>query len=118
MSLSDAHYFEEMSVKKYEEIRKLLDSREKKDKLEGMKRLLAMISIGRDASDFFPVRSHLPLHPPALILKSSLRHQNLSQNIFFLFTPFRRLLAGCCEKRGERLAGGEEARLHIPHSLR
>eukprot|EP00961_Rhodomonas_salina_P296540 3936439-Rhodomonas_salina.2 len=54
MSLSDAHYFEEMSVKKYEEIRKLLDSREKKDKLEGMKRLLAMISIGRDASDFFP----------------------------------------------------------------
>ncbi len=55
MSLSDAHYFEEMSVKKYEEIRKLLDSREKKDKLEGMKRLLAMISIGRDASDFFPV---------------------------------------------------------------
>jgi hypothetical protein len=48
MSLSDAHYFEEMGVKKYEEIRPLLDSREKKDKLEGMKRLMAMISIGRD----------------------------------------------------------------------
>ncbi len=46
MSLSDAHYFEEMGVKKYEEIRVLLDSREKKDKLEGMKRLIAMISIG------------------------------------------------------------------------
>ena len=54
MSLSDAHYFEEMGVKKYEEIRPLLDSREKKDKLEGMKRLMAMISIGRDASAFFP----------------------------------------------------------------
>ena len=34
MSLSDAHYFEEMGVKKYEEIHALLDSREKKDKLE------------------------------------------------------------------------------------
>ena len=54
MSLSDAHYFEEMGVKKYEEIHALLDSREKKDKLEGMKRLIAMISIGRDASNFFP----------------------------------------------------------------
>jgi len=54
MSLSDAHYFEEMGVKKYEEIRVLLDSREKKDKLEGMKRLIAMISIGRDASNMFP----------------------------------------------------------------
>jgi AP-3 complex subunit beta len=54
MSLSDAHYFEEMGVKKYEEIHSLLDSREKKDKLEGMKRLIAMISIGRDASNFFP----------------------------------------------------------------
>jgi AP-3 complex subunit beta len=54
MSLSDAHYFEEMGVKKYEEIHALLDSREKKDKLEGMKRLMAMISIGRDASNFFP----------------------------------------------------------------
>jgi hypothetical protein len=29
MSLSDAHYFEEMGVKKYEEIRPLLDSRDK-----------------------------------------------------------------------------------------
>ncbi|EKX35531.1 Adaptor protein complex 3 subunit beta [Guillardia theta CCMP2712] len=54
MSLSDAHYFEEMGVKKYEEIRRLLDSREKKDKLEGMKRLMAMISIGRDASNYYP----------------------------------------------------------------
>ncbi|KAJ1474955.1 hypothetical protein T484DRAFT_1830276 [Baffinella frigidus] len=43
-----------MGVKKYEEIRHLLDSREKKDKMEGMKRLMAMISIGRDASNFFP----------------------------------------------------------------
>ena len=62
MSLSDAHYFEEMGVKKYEEIRVLLDTRENKDKIEGMKRLLAMISIGRDASSFFPdVTSHCPL---------------------------------------------------------
>ena len=53
MSLSDAHYFEEMGVKTYEEIRPLLDSREKKDKLEGMKRLVAMMTIGRDVSQFF-----------------------------------------------------------------
>ena len=42
VSLSDAHYFEEMGVKKFEEIRGLLDSRESKNKLEGMKRLMAV----------------------------------------------------------------------------
>merc|ERR1711998_737973 len=41
-------------VKKFEEIRGLLDSRESKNKLEGMKRLMAMISLGRDASALFP----------------------------------------------------------------
>ena len=50
MSLSDAHYFEEMGVKKYEEIRHLLDSREKKDKMEGMKRLMAMYSPALESS--------------------------------------------------------------------
>eukprot|EP00004_Rigifila_ramosa_P023102 TRINITY_DN642_c0_g2_i2.p1 TRINITY_DN642_c0_g2~~TRINITY_DN642_c0_g2_i2.p1 ORF type:complete len:1132 (-),score=298.47 TRINITY_DN642_c0_g2_i2:41-3292(-) len=36
------------------EIKKMLDDKEKQEKLEGMKRLIAMISKGRDASDFFP----------------------------------------------------------------
>lgn len=73
MSLSDAHYFEEMGVKKYEEIRVLLDTRENKDKIEGMKRLLAMISIGRDASSFFPdVKSPFPLPSPPSALRSPL----------------------------------------------
>ncbi|KAF9199895.1 AP-3 complex subunit beta-2, partial [Haplosporangium sp. Z 27] len=36
------------------EIRKNLDSRYEKEKLDGLKRLIAMISKGRDVSEFFP----------------------------------------------------------------
>lgn len=54
MVLSDAHYFDEMGPKRYDEIRKLLDSSESRNKLEAMKRLLALMSTGKDASNFFP----------------------------------------------------------------
>lgn len=37
-----------------EDIRRLLDSRSLKDKLDAMKRVVALISLGRDASLFFP----------------------------------------------------------------
>ena len=50
--LSDAKYFDE-STTKFAEIRTLLDSREIKDKLEAMKRLLAMMTMGKDVSCFF-----------------------------------------------------------------
>jgi hypothetical protein len=43
MVLTDAHYFEEISVKKLEEIRTFLDSKDISKKLEGMKRLIAVI---------------------------------------------------------------------------
>ena len=54
-ALSDAHYFEEMGVKKFEEIRSLLDNRDSKQKLEGMKRLMAVIPISLDPD-------HVPVH--------------------------------------------------------
>jgi hypothetical protein len=51
--LSDAQYFDENSTR-FAEMRKLLDSKAVKDKLEAMKRLLALMTIGRDVSSFFP----------------------------------------------------------------
>lgn len=52
-ALSDAQYFESGMVR-VEDIRRLLDSRSLKDKLDAMKRVVALISLGRDASIFFP----------------------------------------------------------------
>jgi AP-3 complex subunit beta len=51
--LSDAQYFESGMVR-VEDIRRLLDSNSLKDKLDAMKRVVALISLGRDASVFFP----------------------------------------------------------------
>lgn len=51
--LSDAQYFESGMVR-VEDIRRLLDSTSLKDKLDAMKRVVALISLGRDASVFFP----------------------------------------------------------------
>jgi hypothetical protein len=51
--LSDAKYFDESSAKNAE-IRNFLEGKDNKDKLEAMKRLLALMSMGRDVSSFFP----------------------------------------------------------------
>eukprot|EP00184_Porphyridium_aerugineum_P004519 CAMPEP_0184708514 /NCGR_PEP_ID=MMETSP0313-20130426/37815_1 /TAXON_ID=2792 /ORGANISM="Porphyridium aerugineum, Strain SAG 1380-2" /LENGTH=1173 /DNA_ID=CAMNT_0027170109 /DNA_START=1 /DNA_END=3522 /DNA_ORIENTATION=+ len=51
--LSDAQYFESGMVRP-EDIRRQLDSKATKDKLEAMKRIVALISLGKDASTFFP----------------------------------------------------------------
>ena len=51
--LSDAKYFDEGNAK-FAELRSLLDSKHAKEKLEAMKRLMAMVTIGRDVSSFFP----------------------------------------------------------------
>lgn len=40
--MSNAHYFEAASNPKMDEIKKLLDSKDNKEKLEGMKRLIAV----------------------------------------------------------------------------
>lgn len=40
--LGNAHYFESVSNAKLDEIKKLLDAKDNKDKLEGMKRLIAV----------------------------------------------------------------------------
>lgn len=52
-ALSDAQYFESSMVR-VEDIRRQLDSRSTKDKLDAMKRVIALISLGKDASTFFP----------------------------------------------------------------
>jgi AP-3 complex subunit beta len=54
MPLSDAQYLDSSPATDGEEIRKLLDSRLDREKLEGMKHLIALISLGHDASEFFP----------------------------------------------------------------
>ena len=54
MSLSDSHYFDDVTPRKFEEMRKLLDSSDNRQKLESMKRLIALISMGKDASLFYP----------------------------------------------------------------
>ena len=54
MSLSDSHYFDDVSPRKFEEMRRLLDSSDNRQKLESMKRLIALISMGKDASIFYP----------------------------------------------------------------
>ena len=52
-ALSDAQYFESSMIR-IEDIRRQLDSRHTKDKLDAMKRVIALISLGKDASTFFP----------------------------------------------------------------
>lgn len=52
-ALSDAQYFESNMVA-LEQIRRQLDSSSTKDKLDAMKRVIALISLGKDASTFFP----------------------------------------------------------------
>ena len=52
-ALSDAQYFESSMVR-VEDIRRQLDSRHVKEKLDAMKRVIALISLGKDASTFFP----------------------------------------------------------------
>jgi len=51
--LNDSKYFDESGTK-FAEMRKMLDSRDMKIKLDAMKRLSAMMTIGRDVSSFFP----------------------------------------------------------------
>eukprot|EP00026_Physarum_polycephalum_P001606 Phypoly_transcript_01608.p1 GENE.Phypoly_transcript_01608~~Phypoly_transcript_01608.p1 ORF type:complete len:1062 (+),score=136.00 Phypoly_transcript_01608:71-3256(+) len=53
IGLDNASYFETNGAK-LGEIKAQLDSQSDKDKLEGMKRLIAMISKGRDVSTLFP----------------------------------------------------------------
>ncbi|GJJ71203.1 AP-3 complex subunit beta [Entomortierella parvispora] len=50
---NQAHFLE-TNEDKMREIRQNLDSRYEKEKLDGLKRLIAMISKGRDVSEFFP----------------------------------------------------------------
>ncbi|KAF9102676.1 AP-3 complex subunit beta-2 [Mortierella sp. AM989] len=50
---NQAHFLD-TNEDKMSEIRKNLDSRYEKEKLDGLKRLIAMISKGRDVSEFFP----------------------------------------------------------------
>ncbi|EME27151.1 AP-3 complex subunit beta-1 [Galdieria sulphuraria] len=52
-AFSDAQYFESGMIRS-EEIRRQLDSSSIRDKLEAMKRIVALISLGKDASLFFP----------------------------------------------------------------
>lgn len=52
-ALSDAQYFESSMVREAD-IRRQLDSNSVKDKLDAMKRVVALISLGKDASSFFP----------------------------------------------------------------
>ncbi|KAG0286098.1 AP-3 complex subunit beta-2 [Linnemannia gamsii] len=50
---NQAHFLD-TNEDKMREIRKNLDSKYEKEKLDGLKRLIAMISKGRDVSEFFP----------------------------------------------------------------
>ncbi|KAG1466806.1 hypothetical protein G6F56_004620 [Rhizopus delemar] len=50
---SGAQYFD-TSEEKMRNIKRQLDSRNDREKLDGLKRLIAMISKGRDVSEFFP----------------------------------------------------------------
>ncbi|KAG1151139.1 hypothetical protein G6F37_002057 [Rhizopus arrhizus] len=50
---SGAHYFD-TSEEKMRNIKRQLDSKNDREKLDGLKRLIAMISKGRDVSEFFP----------------------------------------------------------------
>jgi len=51
--VGDAYHFDDQR-NKLEDIRKLLDSKSHSDKMEAMKTLIAMMTIGRDVSAFFP----------------------------------------------------------------
>jgi AP-3 complex subunit beta len=51
--LNDSKYFDEKNTKNAE-LRRMLDSRNAKERLEAMKRLMAMMTLGRDVSSFFP----------------------------------------------------------------
>ncbi|CAG8441070.1 3847_t:CDS:10 [Acaulospora morrowiae] len=50
---SSRHYFD-TSEEKMRDIKRQLDSRHDREKMDGLKRLIAMISKGRDVSEFFP----------------------------------------------------------------
>ncbi|CAI2173586.1 7676_t:CDS:10 [Funneliformis geosporum] len=50
---SSGHYFD-TSEEKMRDIKRQLDSRHDREKMDGLKRLIAMISKGRDVSEFFP----------------------------------------------------------------
>ena len=52
--LSDAQYLDSSPSTDGEEIKKLLNSTLEREKLDGMKHLIALISLGHDASEFFP----------------------------------------------------------------
>ena len=52
-TFNDAKYFEEQNTK-HAEMRRMLDSRQPKERLEAMKRLIAMMTLGRDVSVYFP----------------------------------------------------------------
>ena len=52
--LSDAQYLDTSPSTDGEEIKKLLNSSLEREKLDGMKHLIALISLGHDASEFFP----------------------------------------------------------------
>eukprot|EP01027_Heterolobosea_sp_BB2_P001444 GEZU01002190.1.p1 GENE.GEZU01002190.1~~GEZU01002190.1.p1 ORF type:complete len:432 (-),score=117.87 GEZU01002190.1:58-1221(-) len=54
MVLGDSQYFQETNVAKLDIIKKNLDDNNVSAKLEGMKRLIAMISKGKDVSMLFP----------------------------------------------------------------
>jgi len=54
MVLSDMVYLEAAASADAEEIRRLLESTLERDKLEGMKHVTAMSSLGEDAGAFFP----------------------------------------------------------------
>ena len=51
--LTDAQYLDSTPADG-EEIRRLLDSQLERDKMDGMEHLIALISLGHDAGDFFP----------------------------------------------------------------
>ena len=52
--LSDVQYLDSSPSTDGEEIKKLLNSSLEREKLDGMKHLVALISLGHDASEFFP----------------------------------------------------------------
>ena len=52
--LSDVQYLDSSPSTDGEEIKKLLNSSLEREKLDGMKHLIALISLGHDASEFFP----------------------------------------------------------------
>lgn len=52
--VGDAKHFQEGRMNKFAELRKHLESKKEKEKLEAMKTLIAMMTLGRDVSELFP----------------------------------------------------------------